>query len=212
MRHVLILASALAVALSLTGCSRNTAQEEAPAAAVLPGLAEDAIEVTPLDGPSAAEAIGAEALAVTGAAGPAEGEAPALADPAGAEPVGAEPPVPVAEAGDETPHPAARPGETAAASDAPAEDSAAETAPPEPPKSQPQRLCEAAGGIWGEAAESGAFLCQKPTRDSGKSCDRKGDCQGECLARSGTCAPVIPLLGCNEVLDSEGRLVTLCIN
>jgi hypothetical protein len=32
-----------------------------------------------------------------------------------------------------------------------------------------------------------------------------------CLARSGTCAPIMPLFGCNEVLDKQGRRVTLCI-
>ena len=54
--------------------------------------------------------------------------------------------------------------------------------------------------------------CVKPTRDGGDRCERGTQCDGECLARSGTCAPVTPLFGCNEVLQDDGRRVTLCID
>jgi hypothetical protein len=54
--------------------------------------------------------------------------------------------------------------------------------------------------------------CVKPTRDGGDRCTRGTQCDGECLARSGTCAPVTPLFGCNEVLQDDGRRVTLCID
>jgi hypothetical protein len=60
--------------------------------------------------------------------------------------------------------------------------------------------------------DNGAYLCQKKTRDGGKQCRAKGDCQGECLALSGTCAPVMPLLGCNDILDAQGRRMTLCLD
>ena len=85
--------------------------------------------------------------------------------------------------------------------------------PPEPEvaKSAEQILCERTGGQWAVAGASGAHSCVKPTRDGGKSCTKEGDCMGMCLARSGTCAPIMPLFGCNEVLDKQGRRVTLCI-
>ncbi len=54
--------------------------------------------------------------------------------------------------------------------------------------------------------------CVKPTRDAGDRCERGSQCDGECLARSGTCAPVTPLFGCNEILQDDGRRVTLCID
>lgn len=72
-------------------------------------------------------------------------------------------------------------------------------------------LCRASGGLWTVAGDSGAFLCVKPTRDGGKACRKESDCDGQCLARSGSCAPYAPLYGCNEVLDRQGRRVTLCL-
>lgn len=85
-------------------------------------------------------------------------------------------------------------------------------ADPAAPKSAEQTLCERTGGQWSVAGISGAFSCVKPTRDGGKVCSQKGDCQGMCLARSGTCAPFMPLFGCNEILEKDGRRVTLCID
>jgi hypothetical protein len=54
--------------------------------------------------------------------------------------------------------------------------------------------------------------CIRQTRDGGKQCDSKTDCQGECLARSRTCAPIQPLFGCNAVLMDNGAEVSLCID
>ena len=83
---------------------------------------------------------------------------------------------------------------------------------PEAPKSPEQLLCEKTGGQWAVAGLSGAYVCVTLTRDGGKVCRKKTDCQGLCLARSGTCAPIMPLFGCNEVLEKDGRRVTLCID
>jgi hypothetical protein len=85
------------------------------------------------------------------------------------------------------------------------------TEEPEAPKSAEQTLCERSGGQWATVGESGAHSCIRPTRDGGESCTKQGDCQGMCLARSGTCAPFAPLFGCNDVLDKQGRRMTLCI-
>ena len=75
-----------------------------------------------------------------------------------------------------------------------------------------QVLCEASGGQWVAAGETGAFYCASQTRDAGKRCSKKTQCQGVCLARSGTCSPITPLYGCNDVLEKDGRQVTLCID
>ena len=125
------------------------------------------------------------------------------------EPAGAEPAAPDAT----TPHPRPRPV-TLTEPETPAEPLTSEPEPTEPeaPRSPEQLLCEKTGGQWAVAGLSGAYICVKPTRDGGKLCRKKTDCQGLCLARSGTCAPFTPLFGCNEVLEKDGRRMTLCID
>lgn len=86
---------------------------------------------------------------------------------------------------------------------------AAEIAPP--PKSELQLACERKGGNWSPAGKGSLRACVYPTRDSGKKCSRESQCESHCLARSGTCAPFKPLLGCNEILQDNGARVTLCI-
>ena len=132
---------------------------------------------------------------------------PVVAAAAGAAAVGA---VAVPAAGD-GPRPRARPVAAGAAVDV-VPVAEAEAAPPAPaPKSQAQIACEKTKGIW-SGTGSGAMACVRPTRDSGKSCDSKGDCEGECLARSRSCAPITPMFGCNAVLMDTGAEVTLCID
>jgi hypothetical protein len=72
--------------------------------------------------------------------------------------------------------------------------------------------CTRRGGIWSKIGSGEARTCLRRTRDAGQRCDADRDCQGVCLARSGTCAPVDPLFGCNEVLQDDGRRMTLCLN
>lgn len=88
------------------------------------------------------------------------------------------------------------------------------TAPTEPPAqtSSEQNACEKRGGIWGNAGKSSGKACVKRTRDAGKQCRKQGDCSSLCLARSGTCAPVKPLFGCNDILQKDGSRVTLCVD
>ena len=61
-------------------------------------------------------------------------------------------------------------------------------------------------------ADKGGFVCMSVPSDAGKSCDSARDCESACLARSQTCAPVLPLLGCNEILTDSGAAVTQCID
>ena len=98
-----------------------------------------------------------------------------------------------------------------------AEATAEPTPLPEPqstpiPKSPSQVACEDDGGIWSRTGNGDAMACIRKTRDSGRRCDSKTDCQGECLARSRTCAPFTPMFGCNAVLMDNGAEVTLCLD
>lgn len=117
--------------------------------------------------------------------------------------------------------PKSRPGSDALKADTPETDPPVidrlqpiATAAPDPVirKSKEQITCEKRGGNWGTAGKSGGKTCIKRTRDSGKQCRKKSSCEGVCLARSGSCAPVTPLFGCNEVLQNDGSRVTLCID
>ncbi|WP_434614219.1 hypothetical protein [Tabrizicola sp. M-4] len=98
-----------------------------------------------------------------------------------------------------------------------AEATADPTPLPEPlatpiPKSPSQIACEDDGGVWSRTGNGDAMACIRKTRDSGRRCDSKTDCQGECLARSRTCAPFTPMFGCNAVLMDNGAEVTLCLD
>jgi hypothetical protein len=75
-----------------------------------------------------------------------------------------------------------------------------------------QARCEADGNIWGRGGVEGTFLCYRRTRDAGQRCTRADDCSGACLARSGTCSPLDPMVGCQEVLTSSGARATLCLD
>lgn len=88
----------------------------------------------------------------------------------------------------------------------------AEPVVPEKPKSPEEIRCGKKGGSWLGAGKSGAQACVKPTRDGGRHCTKASDCEGLCLARSATCAPVQPLFGCNDILQDNGLQVTLCID
>ena len=84
--------------------------------------------------------------------------------------------------------------------------------PPNPALAGVQRACAAQGGrLVPVGTGSARMICLNQTRDSGKRCSARGDCEGECLARSNTCAPVRPLFGCHEVLNARGARVTECL-
>ena len=81
---------------------------------------------------------------------------------------------------------------------------------PEVKKSAAQIACEKKKGVWAKVG-AGAHGCVTYTRDGGKACDRAQQCDSACLARSGTCAPYKPLVGCNDILDDQGRRMTQCL-
>lgn len=116
---------------------------------------------------------------------------------------------PAPDQGEATPTPADPAPAAAETQAAPQADLAAGIAPP--PKSELQLACEKKGGYWSPAGNGSLRACVFPTRDAGKQCSRESQCESHCLARSGTCAPFNPLLGCNEILQDDGARVTLCI-
>lgn len=71
--------------------------------------------------------------------------------------------------------------------------------------------CVAGGGRWGTGPTPGVMVCYRTTDDGGEACKAAGDCEGFCLARSQTCAPVTPLYGCNDVLGVGGAPSTVCV-
>ena len=74
-----------------------------------------------------------------------------------------------------------------------------------------EAACAADGGRWVPKANSGTMICLRTPADAGRRCETSGDCQGMCLARSNTCAPVMPLLGCNDVIGRSGAVSTVCV-
>ena len=184
------LARLAAVLSLLAACQMQTpAPGPVPAADTLP-LASDTIAVTPL--------------------GPAKPAATVAAPQTGA-------PVAVQVPGKTTPRPTPRPAPrpnalgSAQTQTAPAASAPAATPAPAPIVSPEQALCEKSRGQWSASGSSTGHVCVHTTRDSGKACHRKGDCQGECLAQSGTCSPITPLMGCNDILQADGTEVTLCL-
>lgn len=187
--RVLVLALLPLLAACLpTGPADSPTEGTTPGAAAITG---GEIEVTPLAPAGAATAPAPEASAP-----PAQPQAPQAADPAATGPAATE-----AAEGE------AAAGEAAATEGNPAE----EAAPPPPPKSPEQLTCERRGGTWASAGKEGVKACVSRTRDGGKSCTSGLQCQGDCLARSGTCSPITPLFGCNEILQDNGARVTMCI-
>jgi hypothetical protein len=82
---------------------------------------------------------------------------------------------------------------------------------PATPKSDLQLACEKKKGKWSKVGKGDLRACVYRTKDGGKQCERESQCEGVCLARSGTCSPFKPLYGCNEILQDNGARVSLCI-
>lgn len=171
------------------------------------------------EGDVTANAVAGAPIEVTALDDPAGAPAGPGADTAGAASAAAQATMPDADGGDAA-VPAPVPGaEAALPGDAPAEAgvdpaAGAEVAPAvvEPPKSEAQLACERRKGRWSPVGSGILRTCIFETKDGGKQCDRESDCEGACLARSGTCAPIRPLLGCHDVLQDNGVRVTQCID
>ncbi|MFN4203421.1 MAG: hypothetical protein ACK4GM_10230 [Tabrizicola sp.] len=184
---LMVCAVALLSACQLNGTkgSKAAGQDVTPNA-----VTGDPIEVRPLDAPPPAGSAAAPDSAGTGASGdmPAPTVAPAAGAPAAAS-------APVASTAE--PAPAAQPEPVA---------------PVAPLKSEAQVACEKQGGSWYKIGKGEKRACVRQTKDSGKRCERESQCEGVCLAKSGTCSPFKPMYGCNEILQDNGARVTLCLD
>ena len=157
----------------------------------------------------APNAVTGEAIEVT-ALDALPGEAGAT--PAAAEPAAAGTEKAAAQGAPAAPEPEAAPApkaETEGAGPAPKPDM---TEAPVTPKSEQQLACEKKKGRWAKIGKGDARACVFQTRAAGKRCERESQCEGVCLARSGTCSPFKPLYGCNEILQDNGARVTLCLD
>lgn len=185
MRRCLSLILSLGLAGLLSACVLPGKGPTGPDGVTPNAVIGGEIEVTALDALPAAP--GADPAAAVVPPGPDDGaKAQSAAPEAAAETVVAPPPEP-----------------------APQPDLA--EAVPEVEKTEQQVACEKKKGIWSSAGGK-SRICLFNTKDAGKQCTRESDCEGVCLARSGTCSPIRPLLGCNEILQDNGVRVTLCIN
>jgi hypothetical protein len=103
--------------------------------------------------------------------------------------------------------PAIRPSEAAKpeASSTPISEEPQVSLPPE------ALACAKKGDKW-LSSSKGIMSCVHFTKDSGKACQKQSQCEGYCLARSGTCAPVTPMFGCNEILQNDGVRSTICLD
>jgi hypothetical protein len=163
----------------------------------LPLLAACTLALPGGGGGDAPSPLATEAIETTTLDAPAPGAAKAPAPDAD--------PAPEAEATAETPDPEEQPAPPAAPEPAPAE--------VDPALLTPAALaCQKKGGRYVKTGSGSLRACVRVTGDGGKTCRRETDCEGACLARSGTCAPVTPLFGCNDILQADGRRVTLCLD
>ncbi len=80
---------------------------------------------------------------------------------------------------------------------------------PNPRPRSPAKMMAAPG--HGQAMAAAWPASARPAMAASNATARS-DCQGECLARSRTCAPIRPLFGCNAVLMDNGAEVNLCID
>ena len=92
-----------------------------------------------------------------------------------------------------------------------------------------QSECETRGGTWRAAGIFPQKICILPTIDGGRLCRDDGECEGSCLAdltqaekdrvirgrpvkAVGTCTPVIPVFGCQAVVEKGYVEGILCLD
>lgn len=184
----------VAVAGLMAGCLGVAGPQDDISESVLPPMAEAAADAGPVAGAEATAPGGPEAETLEALRGDEDG-ALARSEP------GADGPSPTEPAPAET-----APGESAL--DAPGAAPAAN-----PALAAAQRACAAQGGTLSPVGTraAGRMVCLFRTRDAGQRCTARGDCEGECLARSNTCAPVRPLFGCHEIRNAQGARVSECL-
>lgn len=182
MRSFLIAAPLLVAALILSAC-------------VLPGVLSGGKAVKPAANPITGSAVTTQALDSPSSEQPVAGQVDASYDA-----------IMAAEAAKPAPDNVVTP-----ASEVEEPTPAQPVAPVEP--ATPEAIkCIKHGGTWASVGASGAKACVKRTKDGGKACTKETQCEGYCLARSRSCAPIKPMFGCTDILQADGREVTLCLD
>lgn len=192
------------VALALAGCGAvsfggASKQQPAVAPAVTPAIL--APSAAPLD----TAAIQTQTLAPA-----AIGAAPATGRVIGANTA----PIPAPTAPTQTSAPQSSAADIGAAALAALKISpqgASAAAPAAAAPSLQQQACIAKGGRWEKAGSKQAQVCVQPAADAGKSCSKQSDCSSQCMARSRSCAPFWPIMGCTDVIQNNGAVVALCL-
>lgn len=77
---------------------------------------------------------------------------------------------------------------------------------------QARAQCVEQGGSWGRGGITQGYVCTRRTADANQPCRSGSECEGLCLARSRTCAPVTPFFGCHDILQDGGTPATICID
>lgn len=72
--------------------------------------------------------------------------------------------------------------------------------------------CVAAGGKVDRGGLFNREICFRPEPDAGKSCRKEDDCNGFCMADSGTCSVISPQFGCFDILNEDGARIGLCLD
>lgn len=75
-----------------------------------------------------------------------------------------------------------------------------------------RQQCQAKGGTFGRGGLANTNICFTTPKDANKFCNGLDDCEGLCLARSRSCAPLVPLFGCHEVIVQPGQTATICVD
>lgn len=94
-----------------------------------------------------------------------------------------------------------------------ADDTATETEQTTPNLLDQERAaCLKRGGNFAPGGKAGLLTCFTTPKDAGKRCSGNSECEGLCLARSQSCAPVVPIYGCQDVILDGGARATVCLD
>ena len=102
----------------------------------------------------------------------------------------------------------------------------AQNCPPIDPEKQKEeeKTCSASGGQWGRfgvfAHLCGIYTCAPRTKDGGKPCRGRADCEYQCVSRrelplgtevTGECAAVVTEFGCTIQVESGRIAGRVCV-
>ncbi len=94
--------------------------------------------------------------------------------------------------------------------------------PPPPDNSSDAVKCRSENGIWGRWGLAPVSSCRHRTKDGGKACTSSSQCEGKCIAKTGTaegtktsgeCSGTREILGfCGSFVENGVAEKTICID